>query len=100
MTGNEHIRSRTGDTNHINEGSPVAEVGMYFRLSARTKHDLPIVNHTWTRDVEAQTVDMGAPPSFVMYEVPDLMALFWSFVGSTIVWCIRWAIWYLQRIVG
>ena len=100
MTGNEHIRSGTGDTNHINEGSPVGEVGMYFHLSARTKLDLPIVNHARTRDVEAQTVDMGAPPSFVMYEVPDLMALFWSFVGSTIVWCIRWAIWYLQRIVG
>ena len=100
MIGNEYIRSGTDDTNRINEGSPVGEVGMYFHLSTRTKHDLPIVNHPRTRDMEAQTVDTGAPPSFIMYEVPDLMALFWSFVGSTIVWCIRWAIWYLQHFVG
>ena len=37
MTGNEHICSGTGDTNHINEGSPVGEVGMYFCLSARCR---------------------------------------------------------------
>ena len=76
------------DTNHnTNEGSGETN-GMYFHLSARTKHDLPTVICLQTRDVEAQTDETGArPPSFIMYNFPNLTELLWSFVRSIIIWC-------------
>ena len=87
------------NTNHnVSEGPPICE-GMYFRLSACVKHDLPTVNYAQTEDVEAQMFDAEAQPStsesFTVSEFPcHILPVF------TIVWCLQWILWCLQYIVG
>ena len=102
VVGNEHIGTGEIDNHNLNQRAVGDADSMYyyFRLSACTKYDLPTANYTRTRDVEAQTIETGAQPTFILYHFSDGRELFWSFIGSLIVWWIQSILWYLQRVVG
>ena len=101
VVGNEHIGTGENDNHNLNQQSVGdADSKYYFRLSACTKNDLPTANYTRTRDVEAQTIETGVRPTFILYHFSNAGELFWSLIGSLIIWWIQSILWYLQRVVG